>query len=84
MSEIEIQRELLLKITKQTIRKIKKLQIQLEVEKKECAIYGHYEDCGSFYQEEVIRTEAIISELIEQKITFQKWRKKLKYDIVSL
>lgn len=79
MNEIEIQRELLLKITKQTIRRIKELQIQLEVEKKERSNYGSYEDCGSFYQEQVIRTESIISELIEQKKNFQKWRKKLKY-----
>jgi hypothetical protein len=80
MNEIEIQREMLNKIIKQTIARIKKLQKQLEVEKKECSELGHYSDCGSFYQDAVTRTEAVISELISQKITLQKWRKKLKYE----
>jgi hypothetical protein len=40
---------------------------------------GYYSDCGSFYQDAVTRTEAVISELISQKIMFEKWRKKLKY-----
>lgn len=80
MNEIEIQREMLNKIIKQTIARIKQLQKQLEVEKKECSELGHYSDCGSFYQDAVTRTEAVISELISQKITLQKWRKKLKYE----
>jgi hypothetical protein len=81
MNEIEIQREILNQVIKKTIGRIKELQKQLEVEKKERKELGYYEDCGSFYQEQVIKTEAVISELISQKISLEKWRKKLKYSL---
>ena len=76
----EAQREILQQIIKQTIIRIKKLQLQLVEEKKERKEMGMYEDCGDFYHDQVMRTETIISELISQKISFEKWRKKLKYE----
>jgi hypothetical protein len=81
MNEIEIQREILNQVIKKTIGRIKELQKQLEVEKQERKELGYYEDCGSFYQEQVIKTETVISELISQKISLEKWRKKLKYSL---
>lgn len=76
----EIQIELLKLIVKQTINRIKALQKELENDKKLRKEFGMYEDCGESYQVAVERTEARISELIGQKITFEKWRKKLKYE----
>ena len=81
MNEIEIQREILNQVIKKTIGRIKELQKQLEVEKQEQKELGRYEDCGSFYQEQVIKTEAVISELVSQKISLEKWIKKLKYSL---
>lgn len=81
MNEIEIQREILNQVIKKTIGRIKELQKQLEVEKEERKEFGRYEDCGSFYQDSVTRTEAVISELVSQKISLEKWRKKLKYSV---
>jgi hypothetical protein len=66
-------------IVKHIIRRIKELQKQLLVEKQERKELGSYEDCGDFYQEQVIKTEAIISELISQKIQIEKIIKKQKY-----
>ena len=76
---MEIKREMLKLVIKSTITRIKELQKQLEVEKQERKELGGYEDCGSFYQEQVIRTESAISELVSQKISLEKWRKKLTY-----
>jgi hypothetical protein len=81
MNEIEVQREILNQVIKKTIGRIKELQKQLEVEKQERKELGVYEDCGSFYQDAVIKTEAVISELVSQKISLEKWRKKLKYSL---
>lgn len=77
--KIEIQRELLNLIIKQTINRIKSLQKELENDKKLSKEFGMYEDCGEGYRIAVERTKARISELILQKITLEKWRKKLKY-----
>ena len=77
MNEIEIQREILNQVIKKTIGRIRELKKQLEVEKQEQKESGGYEDCGSFYQDAVTKTEAVISELISQKISLEKWRKKL-------
>lgn len=81
MNEIEIQREILNQVIKKTIGRIKELQKQLEVEKQEQKELGGYEDSGSFYQDAVTKTEASISELVSQKISLEKWRKKLKYSL---
>ena len=81
MNEIEIQREILNQVIKKTICRIKELKKQLEVEKQDRKELGMYEDCGSFYQDAVIKTEAVISELVSQKISLEKWRKKLKYSL---
>jgi hypothetical protein len=79
MTEVEIQRDILNQVIKKTIGRIKELQKQLEVEKKERHELGSYSDCGEFYREQVIKTESVISELIEQKISLEKWRKKLMF-----
>ena len=66
-------------IVKHIIRRIKELQLQLEQQKKDRREFGHFEDCGSFYCEQVEKTEALISELISQKIQIEKLIKRLKY-----
>lgn len=81
MSEIEIQREILNQVIKKTIIRIKELQKQLEIEKKDRKELGIFEDCGSYYNEKVVATEAVISELISQKISLEKWRSKLKFQL---
>lgn len=81
MSEIEIQREILNQVIKKTIIRIKELQKQLEIEKKDRKELGIFEDCGSYYNEKVVSTEAVISELISQKISLEKWRSKLKFQL---
>jgi len=83
MNEIEIQRKILNQVIKKTIGRIKELQKQLEGEKQDLRELGNYEDCGSYYQEQVIKTEAVISELVSQKISLEKWRKKLKYSLIE-
>lgn len=79
MTEIEIQRDMLNQVIKKIITRIKELQKQLEVEKKDRSALGMYEDCGQYYQDQVKKTEAIIEELISQKISLEKWRKKLLF-----
>ena len=81
MSEIEIQRDILNQVIKKTISRIKELQEGLKSEKEDRKIYGGYEDCGSYYEEQVIKTEAVISELIAHKISLEKWRTKLKFSL---
>lgn len=83
IEQIVTQRELLKQLAKKTIKRIKELQKQLVIEEQECSDFGHYEDCGSYYQEQVAATKAVIVELIKQKITFEKWCKSLKYTINS-
>lgn len=67
------------KIVKHIIFRIKELQKQLVIEKQERKELGRYEDCGDFYQEQVMKTEAVISELISQKIQIEKLIKREKY-----
>lgn len=74
-NKVKIQSELLQELIKKTIIRIKHYKEILIKQKKERSELGGYEDCGSFYAEEVLKTEAIISELISQKIMLQKWRK---------
>jgi DNA primase len=76
----EIERAILKEAIKKLISRINSLQKQLETEKEERKEMGGYEDCGQFYQDNVMKTEAKISELISQKISFEKWRKKLSYE----
>jgi len=76
----EIERAILKEATKKLISRIKNLQKQLEIEKEDEKEMGGYEDCGQFYQDNVIITQAKIDELISQKISFEKWRKKLSYE----
>lgn len=80
MSEIEAQRAILKEVVKSIIRRIKALKVELEHDKKMRREYGGYEDCGSSYETAVEVTEGKISELINQKIHFEKWRTKLKYE----
>lgn len=80
MSEIEAQRAILKEVVKSIIRRIKALKVELISDKELLRQFGGYEDCGSSYEAGVERTEAKISELIDQKIHFEKWRTKLKYE----
>lgn len=64
--EISIQRDLLNKLIKQVIVRIKEVQQEVK-------------DCYS--QEDVWIKEGIENELIDWKMTLEKWRKKLKYDL---
>ena len=75
MNEIEIQIEILNQVIKKTIGRIKDIQKQLEVEKQERKELGGYEDCGSFYQDAVIKTEAVISTSIRLAFPLApKWK----------
>ena len=78
MTYNEIQRDILNQATKKVVKRIKELQKRLETEKKDRSELGHFEDCGEFYHTQVAKTEAVIEELISQKISFEKWRKSLK------
>lgn len=79
-NKIDIQREMLNEVVKSVIKRIKELQRQLAIEQEDKRCFGSYEDCGEFYREQVTKTEAAIAELITQKISFEKWRKKLQYE----
>lgn len=79
-SKTDIQRAIIKDAIKHLKTRIKKLQKQLEEEIAEEKEMGGYEDCGQFYRDEVIKTQARIGELVKQKISFEKWRKKLLYE----
>lgn len=83
-NKIDIQREMLNEVIKSTIKRIKELQHQLALEQEERRCFGSYEDCGQFYCDQVTKTEAAVAELINQKISFEKWRKKLQYEEISV
>ncbi len=65
-------------VIKDIIKRIKTLKEQLEEEEKDNREMGHYEDCGSFYSEQVVDTKARIDELIRLKIRTEKYRKKVR------
>lgn len=64
MNEIETQRELLNKLVKQVENRIKEVQQEVK---------------GAYSQEDVWIKQGIERELIDWKISLEKWRKKLKY-----
>ena len=66
MNEIDIQRELLNTLVKQVEKRIKEVQ----QEKKDV-----------YTQEDVWVKQGIELELIDWKISLEKWRKKLKYSL---
>lgn len=66
MNEIEIQRELLNTLVKKVEKRIKEVQ----QEKKD-----------AYSQEDVWIKEGIENELINWKISLEKWRKKLKHSL---
>jgi hypothetical protein len=57
------------------ITRIKELQKELEVQKRDEKDLGKFDDCGEFYRTEVAKTEAIIEELINVKIKLERYRK---------
>jgi len=68
MNEIEIQRELLNKLVKQVENRIKEVQ---------------KEAINAYTQEDVYVKNGIEQELINWKISLEKWRKKLKYSLTE-
>lgn len=60
-------------------RKIKQEQKYLEYEKKDARNFGMFEDCGQFYVDKVTERETRIKTLIEEKISLEKYAKKLKH-----
>ena len=77
MNETEIKRAMLKEVIKKTISRIKVLQKDLEKAKEVERVFGTYDDCGDSYITEVERIEAVIKELVQQKISLEKWRKLL-------
>jgi len=66
MNEIEIQRELLNTLVKQVEKRIKEVQQETK---------------DAYTQEDVWIKQGIERELINWKISLEKWRKKLKYSL---
>jgi hypothetical protein len=66
MNEIEIQRELLNTLVKQVEKRIKEVQQETK---------------DAYTQEDVWIKQGIERELIDWKISLEKWRKKLKYSL---
>jgi len=65
-------------VKKKLVKRIKELQKQLVAEQKDASVFGGFSDCGDFYNEAPRKTQAVIDELIQQKISIEKWRKSLK------
>lgn len=65
---------------KQTEKKIKEEKKLLEIDKKDYQSFGMYDDCGSIYEQHVIKREARIEVLIEQKISLEKYMRKLRHE----
>ena len=51
----------------------------LEAAKREDSAMGHFEDCGNFYREAVVKAEARCDTIRTIIISTQKYRKKLKH-----
>lgn len=60
-------------------KKIKREKKHLLFEQDDNRQMGLFEDCGDFYREKVLQREARIEALIEQKISMEKYAKKLKH-----
>lgn len=60
-------------------RKIKREQKYLEHEQQDARHFGIFEDCGQFYVDKVKERETRIKTLIEEKISLEKYAKKLKH-----
>jgi hypothetical protein len=60
MTEVEIQRDMLNQVVKHTIVRIKELQKQLVIEKKDRHELGSYSDCGEFYREHNLKKTIFI------------------------
>lgn len=68
MQNIESQREILNQLVKQVVKRIKQVQ---------------QEQTDSYSQEDVWIKQGIERELIDWKISLEKWRKKLKYEMIE-
>ena len=60
--------------------RIKEKQSKLKDTEKDISEYGCFDDCWDFFRENVVRIEGEISALIELKISFEKYLKKIKYE----
>jgi len=65
------------------IQKIKNEQEILRDAKKAESDYGFYEDCGDYYREKRIAQQAKVDVLIEVKISLEKYKTKLKKEILQ-
>lgn len=64
---------------KHLIKEIKKEKKLLEHDEKLRSKFGYFEDCGESYQRAVHERKARIEALIEQKISMEKYSRKLKH-----
>lgn len=80
---LSIERKTVKHTVKFIINRIKNLKALLSMQKADAKEFGGYEDCGEFYHNEVMQTEAAIEELVRLKISMEKYAKKLKYEINS-
>jgi len=61
-------------------KKIKEEQKILEKVKTDLQSFGMFEDCRSSYEQEYIKQQAKVETLIDVKISFEKYSKKLKHE----
>jgi len=60
-------------------KQIKNEQKYLLREEEDERQLGHFEDCGVFYREQVLKQKERINTMIEMKIKIEKYSKKLKH-----
>ena len=69
---------------KHLIKKIKTEKKLLKAEQADARHFGMFDDCGEFYINRVTEREARISVLVEQKISLEKYSKKLRHQAEEL
>jgi hypothetical protein len=72
--------ELLKILIKNKINEIKQWQIKLQIDENNFSDFGGYDECGDSYRIELKITQGIINVLIKQKISLEKYYKKLRYE----
>lgn len=59
--------------------KIKQQKLNVQQATKDVQHLGHFEDCGDYYQGELVKEHAVLDMMVSWRISTEKYMKKLQH-----
>ena len=76
--------ELVKQLFQESRERVKQLKIEVERERKECDIFGWYDDCGEFYRDSYKEAKIKLKCAVDERIRLEKTMRYLKHRLREL